>query len=165
MQDNETILKQNKIIVQSDDDAVNKWFIKDELKTIPQQKANKRTLFIFPFKLWLYAASANKRENKFRWCMKNKVGEAPVIFDSTLVYPSKLLLENYYQNKGYFFTEVNTSIKTKRRRTTVTYNIKPNKAFKFRTVIFPYNTEVEQIAHDKMGGTLRREERITILLP
>ena len=125
LQDNETILKQNKIIVQSDDDAVNKWFIKDELKTIPQQKANKRTLFIFPFKLWLYAASANKRENKFRWWMKNKVGEAPVIFDSTMVYPSKLLLENYYQNKGYFFTEVNTVIKTKRRRTTVTYNIIP----------------------------------------
>ncbi|MBK7958509.1 MAG: hypothetical protein IPK03_10605 [Bacteroidetes bacterium] len=95
--------------------------------------------------------------------MKNKVGEAPVIFDSTLVYPSKLLLENYYQNKGYFFTEVNTSIKTKRRRTTVTYNIKPNKAFKFRNVIFPYNTEVEQIAHDKMGGTLLKRERITIL--
>ncbi|MBK7958510.1 MAG: hypothetical protein IPK03_10610 [Bacteroidetes bacterium] len=48
LQDNETILKQNKIIVQSDDDAVNKWFIKDELKTHSSAKANKRTLFIFP---------------------------------------------------------------------------------------------------------------------
>ncbi len=155
LKENETLLKKNVINTHTDDDVLNKWFIKEELQTIPVQKTNKKFLYVIPFKLLIYTAASGKKETKISWWIKNNVGEAPVIYDSSKVETSKNLLLNYYQNKGYFFTEVNTTVKTsKRRRTTVTYNIDPKEAFKFRNVYFPSTTPIEQIVANRVPNTL-----------
>jgi hypothetical protein len=68
-----------------------------------------------------------------------KIGDAPVIFDSTLVYKTEKELERFFVNKGYMDVEVTSNIERRNKKANVTYLLRGNTPFHIRA----YNTSIE----------------------
>ncbi|MCH7689914.1 MAG: hypothetical protein IIA17_02575 [candidate division Zixibacteria bacterium] len=58
-----------------------KLHIQNELATLLIQKPNKRILNLVRFNLWVYNKANKGLEKRFKWWLKNKVGEPPVILN------------------------------------------------------------------------------------
>jgi hypothetical protein len=79
-----------------------------------------------------------------------KVGEKPVLFDSTLVNKTDFELKKLFFNKGYFNTEISSEINRKDKKANVIYRIKGNTPYRIHT----YSTTIEdpEIKRELMGG-------------
>ena len=119
----ETLLNRNRIKINKHDK------IKvDELKPYLHQTQNQEVLSFMKVKLGVYSLSSpdtTKRVN--RWL--RKIGEPPVVYDPYLVGRSRNELLRQLANKGYMRATVDTLTKTKRRRTTVFYNVQLNEPY------------------------------------
>jgi outer membrane protein assembly factor BamA len=104
--------------VESDAKAINR----SALKKIIRQKPNTRVLALGRFHLGLYNLSGrddSKRINK--WL--RSIGEAPVLYDSFLTGRSVRQMETALHNKGYYGASVADSVRFKKRRAYVEYNV------------------------------------------
>ena len=119
--DDQTLLTRIKIKVVNEQNVEQKQKASEDLKHVAVQQPNKKAFGIMPFKLWLYTAANHKKETKVKWWIKNKVGEPPVIYDPDLSEKSDNLMTAYLQNYGYLYAQVYHEIKTKNKRTTITY--------------------------------------------
>jgi phage terminase large subunit len=115
---------------------------REEILAIPQQKPNRKTFGIYPIRLGFYNVTMNKRETKFRWWLKNKVGEPPVVFDEERMERSLLAIQNYMFNKGFLHNEVEASYEEKKKKVTVTYKVIPDNRFFIEDIIFPEPTNL-----------------------
>lgn len=110
---------------------------KEEIQALPQQKPNRKTFGIYPIRLGFYNVANSKRENKFRWWLKNKVGEPPVVFDEDRMDRSVLGIKNYMFNKGFLPNEVEAKFKEKNQKVIVTYSVIPDNRFFIGEIVFP----------------------------
>lgn len=81
--------------------------------------------------LWIYNLS---KKNSNGWVSRQlrKAGEAPVIFDSTLVDNSAMEFKKFFVNKGYINAEVNESSEKKGKKVNIKYQIKTNEPYRIR---------------------------------
>ena len=149
------LMLRNKLDVKNIKELEERERLRDDLTQITAPKPNKRLLGFMPIRLWFYVAANKGKENKFNWWIKNKVGEAPVLLDSSVIKKTEMLMENYLWNYGYFNNDVTFEVKEKRKRATVTYKVEPGPMWKIGTVRFPMGGTVsEGITRVKMGNTL-----------
>ena len=112
----QSVLIRNEIkILGKEKDIINDFFYRDELFQLPIQKPNKKIIGI-PVSQHIWAFYNKKKVTKFSQFMKNKIGNAPVIFDSTKLPQSKSIFENYYFNLGYFDNEVTVTYTQKKEK-------------------------------------------------
>lgn len=151
----QTLLYKNKFHIQSKAGAAEKNDMREDLSKIALQKPNKRFLQLMPFKMWLYHSSVRaKKLTKFRQWIIDKVGEPPVIYDSTLTVRSCVQMENYLFNAGYFYSDVTDTTITRRRRTRVYYSINTGEAWKIGTVELPAGkTEIDSVVREQRRNT------------
>ena len=110
--------------------------LKSDLQLAMLQTPNKKVLGIFPVRLWLYKSVVQKKETKFRWWIKTKVGEAPVLFDKNLAERSEKLMENYLFNYGFLEGQVTHSFSTKKKKTKLIFEIQPGIPWTISSVKF-----------------------------
>ncbi|GEM_PF-1163351 len=87
---------------------------------------------------------SNKEEREYKKVQKKRKfenilsesssGEAPVFFDSTTISTSINRMKNYLFYHGYFYNEVTSSFKTKKKKTAVTYHIATGPQFVYNTI-------------------------------
>ncbi|MBN2610899.1 MAG: BamA/TamA family outer membrane protein [Bacteroidales bacterium] len=65
-----------------------------------------------------------------------RIGEEPVVFDAFLTDRTKHQLKTYMQNKGYYFAEVNDSVRHRGSNAIVVYNVIPNKPYRIRNITY-----------------------------
>ena len=136
--DGQTLLVKNKVVFVNDKNTKERQKTHDDLLHVIAQQPNKRVFGFMPFKLWLYTAANNrKKENKMRWWIKNKVGEAPVIYDPDLADKSDKLMETFLQNYGYLYAHVSHTLITKKKKSYVTYSINRGPLWHIGSVTFP----------------------------
>jgi len=153
-----TLMLRNKIIVKSIKEVSERDKLREDLTQIAMPKPNTRFLGMMPIRLWFYISASKGKETKFKWWIRTKVGEAPVLLDSTVIAKTEISMENYLWNFGYFENNVSFDVKEKRRRAVVTYNINAGKVWKIGTVRFPMGgTTSESITRVKMGNTLLKQ--------
>lgn len=112
----ESLLKDNDIKVLNDKD-----YQISGIEPYLKQKPNTHFfLGLNPF-LSIYNWS-NGKDNGWDRFVK-KMGQAPVIFDRDLVASSVVNIQNHLEYQGYYNSHVTDSIFTKRKKTTVHYNI------------------------------------------
>lgn len=143
----EVLFKANRVEIISQEKIPRSGEFKRELAGISQLQPNKKFIGVAKVRLWFYNVSTRRKQNKFRDWMRNKVGEAPVFYDSLLAEKSIVLLKNYLVNKGYFYAEVTYSRaykdfrKQKRRgehkTATLIFHVKTNDLYRIRNVSFP----------------------------
>jgi outer membrane protein assembly factor BamA len=156
----------NKFAITGRQTVSEKEKIWEDLYKITAQKPNRRFLKIFPSRMWLYySATRGKRLTKFKQWIIDKVGEAPVTYDSTLTVKSRSNIENYFFNIGYFHASVNYVTLTKRNRTTVVYRINPGVSWKIGEVELPKkHTTCDSLVRENRKKTfLKKGDRFSII--
>src|SRR5262245_6089109 len=99
LQPGESLLKSNKVIFQTDttkkSEAITEQNLSlaSKLLTLTKQKPNTKTLGIIRFNLGVYNTFYTEKKKGLSYFFMNKVGEPPVVFDSSLLLPSSNLMQ------------------------------------------------------------------------
>lgn len=109
--------------------------LKEGVKAILKQKANRRILGLFRFHLSVYSLGNQGKPTKFKNWLKNTVGEEPVILDTLLTQKSKIQIRQYMANNGYFNAEVVDSVSYRKKKAKVTYYIKSNIPYTIQEIV------------------------------
>ncbi len=161
----QSLLVKNKFILQTSAKPSDKQKMRDDLGKIATQKPNRKFIGFMPFRLWIYHnATKKKKLTKFRQWLIDKVGEAPVIYDSTLTLVSEGKMENYLFNYGYFYNDVTDTSFTKNKKTTVVYTVKTNDPWKIGNVELPKrHVPTDSIVRERRKKSfLKRGDRFDI---
>ncbi|MFH7000099.1 BamA/TamA family outer membrane protein [Flavobacterium sp. FlaQc-57] len=111
--------------------------LENELEGLLRPLPNKQFLGLRP-KLWFYnIAGEPKKQKGIRYWLRNKVGEAPVLFSKVDLDYNASVLRNYAENKGYFKTRVSSDSTVNSKRVTAEYTVEPKKQYKIKSVTFP----------------------------
>lgn len=141
---NSSVLVSNQInILGQEKDLINDFFYKDDLYKIPIQKPNKR-IFGIPVSQHIWAYFNKKKVTRTTQIFKTKVGNPPVLFDSTKLEASRFALENYYFNIGHLDNTVSVSYKTKDKKTVVNYDVTPQTLYRIRNIYFDTLTPIQK---------------------
>ena len=142
---NETdlILNKNKISIESDNSKLMKEISKKEIKSIIKQKPNKKIFGFIPFHFFIFT-STNPDKNNWVNNYLRKIGEKPVIFESTLLDKSINQIQSYFENKGYFTAKIDYVKKIKNQKINLEYKIYTGDYYKINKVNYN-NIQNEQI--------------------
>jgi hypothetical protein len=102
-----------------------------ELKPYVRQLPNYKMFGLNKTKFQLYnlaGKDSSKRINR----IIQKIGEPPVVFDSTLVYKTTSEFKKLFVNKGYLNADVSSEIRLKNKRADVIYRVKGNEPYRIR---------------------------------
>ena len=140
--DNQYLL--DKVEIVSDNDA----FKSSELRDYLHQRPNFKVFGLMKWQLYVYNWSGR---NEKRWVNKQlrRMGEPPVIMDTTLITQSEAELERFLINKGYIHAEVTHAIDTSRaKKAFVTYYVSPKDPYRIRNYRMSlYDKKIDSIAH------------------
>ncbi|WP_166920058.1 translocation and assembly module lipoprotein TamL [Flavobacterium poyangense] len=127
--------------------------LESELEALLRPKPNKQILGLRP-KLWFYnMAGEPKKQKGIRYWLRNKVGEAPVLFSKVDLEYNASVLRNFAENRGYFKTRVSSDSTVSDKRVTAEYTVIPKKQYKIKSVTFPEDSsEIAKV----MSRTSRR---------
>lgn len=113
--------------------------LEKELEPLLRPLPNKKFLGLRP-KLYFYnIAGEPKKDKGFRYWLRNKVGEPPVLFSQVDLEYNESILQNYAENKGYFKvrTASDSTGTSRNRKVTAEYTVRPGKQYKIKSVTFP----------------------------
>lgn len=91
----------------------------DAILSISKQQANRKLLGLFKIYLGIYNLYYHKENSK----IKEKLGEAPVVYDSTINPVSVDLMTRFLNNKGYYENEIKVTSKRSKKRAKLTFNV------------------------------------------
>lgn len=101
--------------------------IKGELAYIYPQKPNTYIFNILPYKSYLYNLRYQKyQQDSFNFQIINGIVERPSIYDSTAWEEIPQITKSYFQNQGYFDAEVERTIKKKRKKIHINFEVQTN---------------------------------------
>ena len=128
-----------------------------------RQQPNLKLFNFIPFNLGLYSISSPDTTlwiNRFL----QKIGDAPVIYDSTLVESSALELKKAMNNKGYLNAEVTHNTTYKKKKAKVKYDIVANQPYKIYDIKYRIkNEEIEEIIlNDTINSLIKRGNNFDI---
>ena len=89
-----------------------------DLKSYLHQQPNFKVFWLMKWQLYIYGWSGKSEKNWFNRQLR-KMGEPPVILDTTLVDQSIAELKRFCVNKGYVNADVTASIDTTKRKKAV----------------------------------------------
>ncbi|MGQ7947525.1 translocation and assembly module lipoprotein TamL [Flavobacterium sp. WC2509] len=130
--------------------------LEKDLEELLRPKPNKQILGLRP-KLWFYnIAGEPKKDKGFRYWLRTKVGEAPVLLSKVDLDYNASVLRNYAENKGYFKTRVSADSTVRSKRVTAEYIVQPRKQYKIKEVKFPEDSS-------GLGKAIARTSRRSLL--
>lgn len=109
-----------------------------EMESYIKQKPNYKTFAIFKLPLFIYNL-AGKDTTKWVNRTLQSAGDAPVLYDSTMLYQTANNLKHIMTNKGYLNAEITPIVDFNKKRAKVTYDIKTGDPYK----IYDYQIEVK----------------------
>ena len=124
----ESLLNDNHIIINKE------GVKKSDLVPYIKQNPNKR-IFGTRFHLGLYNLSnINKEKWPHNWL--RKIGEEPVIYDSSATTKTKKQIKSYVMSKGYFDGHVTDTVVTANRKSDVFYNVDLLRSYTIRNLTY-----------------------------
>jgi len=106
-------LKENELLLTAVNIETNgKKRYNDDLKSISKQQPNRKLVGVFRIYLGIHNLFYKKEDSK----IKDKLGEPPVIYDSTLNENTLDLMHRFLNNKGYYENTVKLEADTQKRR-------------------------------------------------
>lgn len=109
----------------------------DDARSYVRQKPNRAFLGIKFLRVYLgiYNLADRGEPRKYKEALKN-IGEAPVIYDSTLTEYSARQINSYLFSKGYFQSSVRWETRIKKKRARVTYFVDEKLPWSVRYITF-----------------------------
>ncbi len=118
----------NKVSIKTD----NPEYKSSDLQSYVRQRPNYKMFGLVKTQLWIYNRSGR---DSTKWLNRQirKIGEPPVIYDSTLVYKSETELKKLFVNKGFLNVEVTSDVQKKDKKANVIYRIRTNEPYRIRS--------------------------------
>jgi len=91
----------------------------EDLYSLSKQKPNRKLLGLFKIYLGVYNLYYNKEDSK----LKEKIGEAPVVYDSLLHSESTEVMKTYLDNRGYYENRVGFETNITKKNAVVKYQV------------------------------------------
>ncbi|MFN3968228.1 BamA/TamA family outer membrane protein [Flavobacterium sp.] len=111
--------------------------LETELKALLRPKPNTKFLGL-RVKLFFYnLAGEPKKQKGFRYWLRTKAGEPPVLFSQVDMEYNTLLLQNYSENRGYFKATATADSTKRGKRATTEYTAYPGKQYHIKEIKFP----------------------------
>ena len=111
--------------------------LEENLKDLLRPRPNSKILGLRP-KLYIYnIAGEPKKEKGFKYWLKNKVGEPPVLFSQVNMEYNEDLLQNFVENKGFFNAKTSSDSTTRNKKVKTEYSISLNNRYFIKEVSFP----------------------------
>jgi len=131
-----------------------------ELRPYIRQLPNFKTFGLNKTMFQVYNLSG-KDSTKWLNRFLKKMGEKPVIFDSTLVAKTDLELQKLFINMGYLNVDVSSTITTKDKKAEVTYRIKGNTPYRIHNFSSTIRDDSIRnlLADSETGQSLQRLSR------
>ncbi|MFH6935830.1 BamA/TamA family outer membrane protein [Flavobacterium sp. FlaQc-30] len=111
--------------------------LETELEGLLRPKPNKQIFGLRPKLLIYNLAGEPKKQKGTRYWLRNKVGEAPVLFSKVDLDYNAAVLRNFTENRGYFKTQVSADSTVRSKRATAEYIVIPKKQYIIKSVTFP----------------------------
>ena len=116
--------------------------LRTALEEVVRPKPNSSILGLRP-KLYIYnLAGTPKKEKGWRYWLKTKIGEAPVLYSQVDLEYNKSVLQNFTENNGYFNTKTAADSTRHGKKATAEYLVQPARQYKIREVRFPEDSAV-----------------------
>ena len=118
----------------------NRKALEKELEGLLRPKPNKQIFGLRP-KLLIYNLAGEPTKDKgFRYWLRNKVGQPPVLFSQVDLAYNESILQNYAENKGYFNAKAQGDTLSKNKKAEVHYVLQPQKRYYINQINFPKDT-------------------------
>lgn len=136
-----------------------------EMESYIKQKPNYKTFSIFKLPLFIYDLSGKDTTKWVNRTLRN-AGDAPVLYDSTMLSQTVSNLKQAFINRGYLNTEITPIVDLNKKKAKVVYDIKTGEPHK----IDDYEIDLKDsiFAHPILGPNRNkktRDRQPTIVLP
>ena len=113
--------------------------LKSSLESQLVPRPNKSIFGLRPKLLIYNIAPETKKDKGFKYWLKYKVGEKPVLLKNVDTDFMRSIIDNYTENQGYFNVSSNYQIDSINKRAEVIYNVQPKNQYKIGKVVFNNN--------------------------
>ena len=122
----------------------NKKVLKEELLSLVRPPANN------PIRLWVYNLFGEPKKRKgFKYWLKYKVGEPPVLFNFDSADRNRLVLEKYLKENGYLNSVVRMDTLNKAKKVKAVYEATANNLFRLNNIFLPEGSAIlDQLTRD-----------------
>lgn len=130
-----------------------------EMEDLARPKPNRKILGM-RIKLYLYnIAGEPKKDKGFRYWLRNKVGEPPVLFSQVDLDYNADVLQNHAENNGYFKARTSAdSTAAGKKKVKAIYTVTPKQQYKIRKVTFPADSSLTRL--DSAVARTKRRTRL-----
>ena len=112
-------------------------YFEENLEGLVRPRPNSSILGLRP-KLWFYnIAGEPKKDKGFKYWLKNKMGEPPVLFSQVDMDYNTKLIQNYIENKGFFNAKTSADSSASGKKATSTYTVQLGARYIIDSVRFP----------------------------
>ena len=131
-----------------------KRVLRKELETLITPKPNGKFLGSRPG-VWFYFVAGNpEKEKGIGNFIRKKLGKAPVLLSDATPERTATLLSGYLNNEGYFKSDTEVEIKTRRKESTAVYTIRLYPPYRLKEITFPKGRDstyaaIMQTLHEK----------------
>jgi len=115
--------------------------------------------------VWFYYISGVPKKKKgFRNFIKNRLGKPPVLLSDATPQKTTEMLEMEVNNNGYFGSTVQYEVKTKRKKSYVTYTVNLQPSYRFRNIDYTVldSTKTMFIGAIKTASLLKKDQRFRL---
>jgi outer membrane protein assembly factor BamA len=134
----------SKVTIESPTKLRNQAALQTELETVVRPKPNFSFLGLRP-KLYFWHLGVGK-EKGLKHFLADKLGEAPVLITQAQPKPTRDLMVNRLQNRGYFQGAVASEIKTQEKTAEIDYTVRPGKQYTIQEIHFPERDTLIDVA-------------------
>jgi len=128
-----------------------------QLESYVRQRPNKSFLLGIRLRLGVYNAAPHC-DSCWMERVMHTLGEAPVVFDPTLMEQSRKNMEQYLRSRGYYYAQVSDSVVYKKHKANVIYTVAPDTMFRIRSM--SYN-----LGNDSLARAIRADSLNCLLRP
>ncbi|MEN9370067.1 MAG: hypothetical protein RI952_932 [Bacteroidota bacterium] len=129
--------------------------LKEKINPYIRQKPNRKLFGISKIRLTLYQLANVKHPGRISNLIQNNLGEAPVLYDSSISNISAMQIQQVLNSYGYFLAKVNFKDNTRHRKTTVNYQIELGKAYHIRNIQYSIkDSTIQSIYFYKLNESL-----------
>ncbi|WP_051697698.1 BamA/TamA family outer membrane protein [Prevotella sp. 10(H)] len=133
-----------------------------EMETYIKQRPNYKTFSIFKLPLFIYNLAG---KDTTKWINRTLIhaGDAPVLYDSTMVGQTVTNFERIMTNKGYLNAEVTPDVELQNKKAKITYNIKAGDPYRITSYTIDVNDSI--LSNPKILFPSRRSRNRNNMLP
>jgi len=150
LNEGESFLESNDIKIKSEYKVKNKGALKEELANLYRQDKT-RYFFGVPRHNFYYAGSNDPDSTWFKRWLRTKLGDEPVIYDSTRAKATVDMMTIFLRQKGYWDGEVDYEVRTEGYNTTVVYNVDPKQRWTVSSIEYRTQDSLLQPVLDSLA--------------